>query len=446
MKPIRISYDTHGRTSRSKKRRRKPETIWTSCWFTTLPWCSLRWLLLLLQQQQQHPHYLGLPVLLILQVSFAHAISVPSCHPTRHSVVATVQGQLLKDDAVQQQQQQQNLDRLPETVAPVSKKQRKVVFRQMEWSKSLFPIQHYHGYRLPSQSQQKQRRKTLNAKQRASLPITPNQLHILYRDDSIVVVHKPSGVLSVPGPRRNPNMANMLHEVLGLDNNNNNNSSYTVDHMVVHRLDMDTSGIVVYALNENALRTLHEAFRERHVLKRYHALVCGHVLANEGELDVALERDPLHIPFMRIATTTTMGQVVPPAPPPVDGGGGGAKFLSVAPKPSFTSFRVLSRHYICDTIPVTRLELTPYTGRTHQLRVHCAAMGHAIVGDDIYGYGGDGCAGGIAMATTDAADATAAAAAAYMELGWPLCLHAERLCFHHPVTKAPMMFSAEANF
>jgi tRNA pseudouridine32 synthase / 23S rRNA pseudouridine746 synthase len=400
MKPISCTHAASG----SKKRRRPPtgllhpSRLLTSCSRSRA--CSLLTLLLLFQQQQQQHVGLGLGLV------GAHALSAP-CQTT-HAVSM--------QDAVQVR-----LDRLPATVAPVSK--RKVALRQVEWSNSLLPLQHYHGYRLPQQSPPPPKR--LDAKHRATLPLSPDQLHILYRDASIAVVHKPSGVLSVPGPRRNPNMATLLHDALGLDH------LHPVDKMVVHRLDMDTSGIVVYALNEHALRTLHEDFRERRVQKRYQALVCGHVLATEGELDVALERDPHHVPFMRVATGLVDKDAVP---------AGAVKLLSVAPKPSFTSFRVLSRHY-CGTLPVTRLELTPYTGRTHQLRVHCAAMGHAIVGDDIYGCGGDGCAGGMAAAA--AADATAQA---HMELGLPLCLHAERLCLHHPVTKAPMMFSADANF
>ena len=355
-------------------------------------------------------------------------------------------------------------DCFPASVAPCM--ERNIVLRTVDWSNSLLPLQHYHSGRLPSSSSTRSigtttatridtdkplsfsARKLLEcptellaqrvqAEELASQPLTTDQLHILYRDDSIAVVHKPYGVLSVPGPRRNPNLASLLHQVLQLE--------MDVDKMVVHRLDMDTSGIVIYALKEDALRILHEDFRERRVTKTYHALLCGHVPIPEGELDLPLERDPHHVPFMRIATTADRLQLDVATTHP-----GYLKLVSQAPKPSLTMFRVLSHEFLPGRLPVTRVELTPYTGRTHQLRVHCASMGHAIVGDSIYGHGGYGAMNAGLVKTDTLSLFPHGASEAHQEsihqLGLPLCLHAEQLRLFHPRSGAPVVFSATANF
>jgi len=218
-----------------------------------------------------------------------------------------------------------------------------------------------------------------------------------------------------------------------------------VDQTVVHRLDMDTSGIVCFAQTEHALKQLHQDFRDRErVQKTYEALVCGHVFASEGEIDLPLERDPTRPPFMRVS---------------IEGGRDDeenraftafAKEIDKAPKPSLTSFRVLSREYLAGNLPVTRMELKPYTGRTHQLRVHCAAIGHAIVGDDIYGYGGEGSMNGGLLSNQRDLFADRASVdlqeKLFLETKMNLCLHARRLCMHHPLTAAPMILEVEPNF
>jgi 23S rRNA-/tRNA-specific pseudouridylate synthase len=217
----------------------------------------------------------------------------------------------------------------------------------------------------------------------------------------------------------------LVHEFLHVD--------IHVDKTVVHRLDMDTSGIVVFALTPQSLSTLHDDFRHRRVQKTYHALVCGHVDSEELEIDLALERDPHHSPFMRVARTEERNPFSSNAI---------SKFLHQAPKPSLTQVRILSYEFI-ERLPVTRLELRPHTGRTHQLRVHCAAIGHPIVGDDIYGYNGEGAPnGGLDSVEACSIDVQRR----IQELGHPLCLHAQQLCIHHPRTRAPMIFQADASF
>lgn len=260
------------------------------------------------------------------------------------------------------------------------------------------------------------------AEYRASLLLDPNEhLCPIYIDSHIVVVYKKSGVLSVPGPRRNPNVADLVFEYFGNEEND-------VDQMVVHRLDMDTSGVIVYARSKSVLSILHDVFRAKSqspdnkqkkndldaieesqnlVSKTYEALICGHMSVMEGEIDLPLVRDRDHPPFMKvwngesydnasnhdIATNISQDNV--------NKHRGYIKMISKAPKESLTKFRVLSKEYLYDdddddgkrmstALPVTRVELTPITGRTHQLRVHCAAIGHPIIGDNIYGIHGDG--------------------------------------------------------
>lgn len=344
---------------------------------------------------------------------------------------------------------------------------RKISIRSVDWcgSKGMLPLQHYHGgplnhnehqntrnftqmdlnnnlskssqilsNNLDSLSKNEQRRfhSKLKAEARASQPLDPSSdLHVLYRDGDIVVVHKSSGVLCVPGPRRNPSLANLVHSQLYTE--------IDVDKTVVHRLDMDTSGIVVFARSESALSVLHHDFRHRRVQKTYQALVCGHVSSSELEIDLALERDPYHPPFMRVAQPKDISAVDTPIPAV-------SKFINQAPKPSLTEVRVLSREYLQDC-PVTRLELRPHTGRTHQLRVHCAAIGHSIIGDDIYGYNGEGAPhGGLELLQQEKRENDVNVERKLYKLNRPLCLHAQQLCIHHPKTHAPMIFEADPSF
>lgn len=280
----------------------------------------------------------------------------------------------------------------------------------------------------------------IQAEARASRKLDPKKhLRIIYADSDICVVYKPSGVLCVPGPRRNPSVANLVYDAIS--------PLIDIDQTVVHRIDMDTSGIVVFALTEVALKQLHADFREREeVQKTYHALLCGHISSvGDGEIDLPLERDPVRPPFMRVA---------------LEGGGRPAgekskivgsfqKEINKAPKPSLTTFRVLSRE-VLEGEPVTRVELKPYTGRTHQLRVHCAAIGHPIVGDDIYGLGGEGSLD--AGLTPPQMELFSNRATIELQqrildkIDKNLCLHAAQLNIRHPISRAPLVFKVKPNF
>jgi tRNA pseudouridine32 synthase/23S rRNA pseudouridine746 synthase len=281
-------------------------------------------------------------------------------------------------------------------------------------------------YESLSSSQKEQLLYKIKAEERATMPLDPSEsLRILYCDAHICVVNKPSGVLSVPGPRRNPSLAALVYDCL--------KPAVDLDQMVVHRLDMATSGIIVYALSLEALQQLHKDFKDRNVQKTYQALVHGHMDSSscqEGEINIALERDPANPPFMRIVQPKDEDNYLDLKKEEEDNASESAsssplllavgkthKFWTQAPKESLTTWSVISKEYR-NGKPVTRLELRPWTGRTHQLRVHCAAALGAIVGDDIYGN---------------------------RELG-SLSLHAMKLCIYHPISGAPMIFEADAPF
>ncbi|USD36928.1 bifunctional tRNA pseudouridine(32) synthase/23S rRNA pseudouridine(746) synthase RluA [Ferrimonas sp. SCSIO 43195] len=211
-------------------------------------------------------------------------------------------------------------------------------------------------------------------------PPTDPFLVILHQDHDIVVVDKPSGLLSVPG--RDPAHKDSVYtRVL----------SRFADAHVVHRLDMATSGVMVLALNKAAERELNRQFRERETGKTYYARVWGHPDEECGEVDLPLICDWPNRPMQKVCHEQG--------------------------KPSQTRYRVLSRDH-----DSSLMELTPITGRSHQLRVHMLALGHVIVGDGLY-------AQGPALAAAER-----------------LLLHAHSLSFQHPVTGATMTVEAPMPF
>jgi tRNA pseudouridine32 synthase/23S rRNA pseudouridine746 synthase len=246
--------------------------------------------------------------------------------------------------------------------------------------------EHTHQTKIPDSVLQFQRqlRKTQAAK-RASTPLLRSQLQILYNDASIVVVNKPSGVLTVPGVNSNPSMLTLLH----IEFKNELDPEMKRDHMIIHRLDMDTSGIVIYAKSKKSMSNLQASFRDRNCTKHYEALVCGHINpeVEKGCIDLPLQRDHKFPPFMRCATPKSEREAKETVKDLQHAGW--KKIVKKNPKPSKTMFEVLKREYISGGGEVTRLRLTPETGRTHQLRVHCASIGHPILGDPTYGVYGE---------------------------------------------------------
>ncbi|THT97831.1 RluA family pseudouridine synthase [Lampropedia puyangensis] len=214
----------------------------------------------------------------------------------------------------------------------------------------------------------------------------------LYEDKHLLVLFKPHEMLSVPGRGEHK-----------LDSLAWRAKQYWKNALIVHRLDMSTSGILVLARNPEIHRELSIAFAERRIHKRYTAVVAGVMsppAAQDGwglidkPLILDWDRRPLHI---------------------VDNDKG---------KPSQTKWRILpapsgAPHY---EIAHTRLDLEPVTGRTHQLRVHLQSVGHTMLGDPLYATG------------------------EVLQAAPRLLLHARELGFTHPVSGKELFFEVPAEF
>lgn len=211
---------------------------------------------------------------------------------------------------------------------------------------------------------------------------------ILFHDEHLLIVDKPAGLLSVPG--RGEDKQDCLSARI---------QQRFPDALVVHRLDMATSGLMVFARGEAMQRELSRMFREREVTKRYVALVAGVLEHEVGEIDLPLMVDWPNRPKSKVD--------------------------HVSGKPSLTRYRLLGMPFDTasptqderETI-VSRVELEPITGRTHQLRLHLASIGHPIIGDTLY----DG------------------------RIAERLMLHATRLAFDHPIPSKPLYFQSDAPY
>jgi tRNA pseudouridine32 synthase/23S rRNA pseudouridine746 synthase len=205
-------------------------------------------------------------------------------------------------------------------------------------------------------------------------------VRVVHADHELVVVDKPAGLLSVPG--KGDHLADcMIARVQRL----------FPDALLVHRLDLDTSGVMVFALTRHAQRVLSAQFEDRHAKKVYRARLWGHLQPKEGRVDLPLIVDWPNRPRQHVNHETG--------------------------KPAQTDWRVLGH----DPDGTTRVRLFPLTGRSHQLRVHMQALGHPILGDPLYAAG-------------PARD-------------FPrLMLHAESLRFRHPDSGKGMTFSAPCPF
>jgi 23S rRNA pseudouridine1911/1915/1917 synthase len=178
----------------------------------------------------------------------------------------------------------------------------------------------------------------------------PLPLSILYEDDSLIVLDKPAGLVVHPGAGvARGTLANaLLHHFQQLSRDT------TIRPGIVHRLDKDTSGLLVVAKTETAHDDLSRQFQKRLVDKHYLALVYGHPSARSGVIDVPLGRDP--VSRTRISTR------------------------SRTPRTALTEYQVVK---LFGAFSLLRLVL--HTGRTHQIRVHLQHLKHPVVGDKIYG-------------------------------------------------------------
>ncbi|MHA0971692.1 RluA family pseudouridine synthase [Enterobacter cloacae] len=210
-------------------------------------------------------------------------------------------------------------------------------------------------------------------------PPCHDDIEILWQDEHLLLINKPSGLLSLSG--KNPqNLDSVLYRLV------QNFPGCTL----VHRLDFGTSGLMVIARNKPINAALCQQFSQRSVEKVYSALLCGHLENDEGVIDAPIAKDPALFPLMSIC--------------------------AVNGKPARSRYRVVERLHQNAAMPLTRVELTPETGRTHQLRIHCQLLGHPILGCDLYG-----------------------------GRAWPgsgttprLMLHASQLNFIHPVSGEPV--------
>ncbi|MFR9644075.1 MAG: pseudouridine synthase [Rikenellaceae bacterium] len=207
-----------------------------------------------------------------------------------------------------------------------------------------------------------------------------SELKLIFEDEAIMVFNKPAGLLSVEGLIDAPSVESL---VLQCD----------PSAKVVHRLDQDTSGLILVAKGFENYRLLQRQFMERTLQKRYVALVEGSVTPKRGEISLPIRLNPLDRPRQMVDHTHK--------------------------KPSHTMYKVLGMTHE----GYSRLALYPHTGRTHQLRVHCAhveGLGAPIVGDRLYGRG--------------------------VEICDRLCLHAESITFTHPTTGERMTFTQPSTF
>lgn len=262
----------------------------------------------------------------------------------------------------------------------------------------------------------------------------------MHQDEDIIVVDKPSGVLTVAGKEPNSNIAQTVFDATDVE-------LPTADHMVVHRLGFDTSGMLVFAKNKAAVRGMNLEFQRRKVKREYEALVVGHMAKDEGIISLPIMRDYQVPPYVRISTDDHQRALLHLYPEDV-----GKKILEWQ-KSSLTKYKVVSREEF-QGHPVTRVTLTSISGRYHQLNVHLAAFGHPIVGDRVYGYGGEAVPNGgltdkeleqLAPNPNRASEELMAALAeAAKEL--PPCVHAIKVGFRHPVSKKFVEFSTESPF
>lgn len=168
-------------------------------------------------------------------------------------------------------------------------------------------------------------------------------IDVLHADHEILVVDKPAGLLTVPG--KGPELADCLIERL---------RAAFPEVLLVHRLDRDTSGVMVFALTPHAQRHLGLQFERRQTRKRYLARVAGQPAQDRGRIELPLIVDWPNRPLQKVCHDTG--------------------------RPAVTEWQVLRREG-----DSTRMRLTPLTGRSHQLRVHMLALGHPILGDPFYG-------------------------------------------------------------
>lgn len=216
---------------------------------------------------------------------------------------------------------------------------------------------------------------------------------IIFCDDDILVVNKPAGLLTIPD-RFHPGKPNLI-QIL--------RQSYPTIFLV-HRIDKDTSGILVFALNASVHAILSQAFESRSIEKRYLAVVKGTSLPNSGSIDFPIASDPVNSGKMKVAKNGKL---------------------------SLTHYVVKQRFKMA-----TLAELSPKTGRTHQIRVHMAALHHPLLIDPLYGSPNPVFMSDIKPVFKSGLEGT------HYPIIDRLTLHAWQLQFNHPVSGNNCQFEA----
>jgi tRNA pseudouridine32 synthase / 23S rRNA pseudouridine746 synthase len=209
------------------------------------------------------------------------------------------------------------------------------------------------------------------------------QIEILFEDEAILAINKPSGLLSLSG--KNPLNLDSVHYRLVQDFS---------DARLLHRLDFGTSGIILVARNKHINGLLTQQFQHRSVTKTYQALLMGKLSDESGLIDAPIAKDAALFPRLKIC--------------------------ELQGKSAITEYQVLS---YCEQTDLSRVQFTPITGRTHQLRLHSQHLGHPIWGCDLYG--------GIVDGRVQAPR---------------LMLHAQSLLFTHPLTGIDMQINCPCPF
>ena len=214
------------------------------------------------------------------------------------------------------------------------------------------------------------------------MPFCLEQIEVLFEDEYLLVINKPSGLLSLSG--KNPLNKDSVHYRL---------VQQYPDIRLTHRLDFGTSGILLLAKNKEVNANLTKQFQARSVIKRYVSILAGEVIDNEGVIDLPIAKDTLLFPRLKVCHQ--------------DG------------KSAQSYYKVTER---LDAPIRTRVIFKPLTGRTHQLRIHSQAIGHPILGCDLYG------------------------TAATEEMAPRLLLHALDITFDHPQSHKRMTLTSPCPF
>ena len=213
-------------------------------------------------------------------------------------------------------------------------------------------------------------------------------IDIIYEDDDIIVVNKPKGLVVHPA-NGNPD-GTLVNAIMAICKDSLSGIGGELRPGIVHRLDKDTSGLLIVAKNDKAHINMSEQIKDRKVKKTYIALVRGTITENEATINMPIGRSTKDRKKMAV---TKNG------------------------KEAITHFKVLNR-YTTSKASYTLLEIKIDTGRTHQIRVHMAEIGHPVVGDMVYSNGKN----------------------EFGVIGQ--CLHAKKLEFCHPITGKEMSFEA----